>query len=493
MAVTWQREWIHAYESPWSIFEKFKSINKINTHQLLLNFGSAELQSMKNGKPKKIYRDLNTLYGFQITLIAKVLNYDIKKHINTCYSKLNRISPLNVRPDELFHSNLVFCENCLDFGYHSFLHQFRLIHKCPFHSSELQTACPHCFSSLPYELPDHTFEHGFICGCGNSLVPSMDLNQTLSKWSSELPTIKDEQIARLATISDLNTKRISNTYVLKPTLYSNNKAISHLLEIADNTVFSNAFTNKKRITQRTDHYQDYKRMYVALQQVLNSFERYLKKSILVDHVHCIFRFTNLIKKKNEPFGLICPYAYAFVFWKEAFLDLSPFSYKFKHERPSNFTEFKVPYQAFAEDVEVFTSNLFAGNQMHQIDVEWTISHLTWQLAKQYFRMWINIAEQYAEKGTRPNTKKNANSGLTELLAITINNEDNTIGFLALPREGVLKHGKELNCPYATKYFKKIRSDEISFLPLKLAINAGFEREIVETEKYLAKLRIKTFT
>ncbi len=56
-----------------------------------------------------------------------------------------------------------YCPSCLSRGYHSVVHQFAMVRRCPIHDLRLETACRRCGYSAPYRLTARLLESPFVC------------------------------------------------------------------------------------------------------------------------------------------------------------------------------------------------------------------------------------------------------------------------------------------------------------------------------------------
>lgn len=178
---TWKKSWVQPYESLLSISERFKFCNQVSniTEKSMAPFWEEILgESIENRKAKE---DLS------IPILGR------KVPNNFCYPKV-RLCPL-----------------CIKNGYHSYLHQFTLISKCPFHSVELINGCPSCGRQQPYKqvIPNYSL---YICPCGyefaseiskciNGLLPTntyeLSINNISTWLESELRIRKSVKVLRL--------------------------------------------------------------------------------------------------------------------------------------------------------------------------------------------------------------------------------------------------------------------------------------------------------
>jgi hypothetical protein len=187
--ITWRKEWERPYESTWSLFEKLKLVNRVGSNDLL------KLINPQYKKGVRKYRNLFTLMGFDTLKVRELcaINFD---RILLDMERLSQVVPLYLRPKgsmSVFHSHLKFCSICMEMKYHSYLHQFKLITECPFHSMRLKDNCSGCEKEIYFHcLSDH---YPFTCSCGYSLsktnkTPVWDnwhkdfyvVDQTVGEW-----------------------------------------------------------------------------------------------------------------------------------------------------------------------------------------------------------------------------------------------------------------------------------------------------------------------
>ncbi|KEQ22519.1 hypothetical protein [Paenibacillus tyrfis] len=111
--------------------------------------------------------------------------------------------------------------------------------------------------------------------------------------------------------------------------------------------------------------------------------------------------------------------------------------------------------------------------------------MVWIVAKNHFSEWIILAKENAAKSIRPLTKYD-NFSSSDIFSFVINEKDSTI---ELHQSKIKDDKTKLNCPYTEKKYKVIQKEEISHLPMRLAINPGFINEKKAAEKYLAGLKV----
>lgn len=174
--ITWRNEWVRPYESMWSIIEKVKIANSITGTDLLLflNPGSKGRQIRNVHKlSEATYSKLKDLIGIDFSAILNAM---------LSLSKLELSNPLHY-----FHTNLCYCDKCIQYNYHSYLHQHKLVVECPFHLTKLRRCCPVCKKESYYY--NVAFSTPFTCKCGMQIYQTGNY-VAWSSWSSFHPMIK---------------------------------------------------------------------------------------------------------------------------------------------------------------------------------------------------------------------------------------------------------------------------------------------------------------
>jgi hypothetical protein len=316
MSLNWKKEWLLPYESPWSIIEKIKFTNKVSTRDFLKIFGTAENTNIRSGFIGKRKRDLWGMEGIDDKLLSKDLGFSIKEHTENCVTQITKNIPRHIPFRSLFREELSYCLDCMKKGYHSLFHQLGILYRCPYHGNELTTQCSKCGATLQYAIPGHNFELGFVCLCGECLLD--DLNITFQPKLE----ITDRRITTFLNNS-YDDLRLENTYIFRSSLVNDREAIKHLLDM-NNFEMATCQCIIRRIVRPRLEINRYDELYECARQTIKAFEAMLFKTVLKKHKHCIKRFTGLIKRSGEEFPAICPYAYAYIFWKDTFLNINPF-------------------------------------------------------------------------------------------------------------------------------------------------------------------------
>jgi hypothetical protein len=133
--LTWRKSWIFPYESILSITERFKFYNQLS------------VVTKKSMGP--LWKEI-----LDESIETKIANEDLS------------IPTLgNRKANNFSYSKVRICPICIRYGYHSYLHQFTLLSKCPFHSIKLISNCPACHIQQPYKRVNPNFSL-YICQCG---------------------------------------------------------------------------------------------------------------------------------------------------------------------------------------------------------------------------------------------------------------------------------------------------------------------------------------
>lgn len=489
MSLTWNRDWILPYESLWSLFEKIKYANQINTKQLLQTFGTNESKKIKTGKVSKRHRNINLIEGLDVDLLEKSIGLNIEKNKNDTLQLIHRFIPHILQTKNLLNENLVYCRECLNSGYHSLFHQIIFLQKCPFHLCELETVCFNCYLEIPYQLPPHELESGFLCSCGESLLSERKgYNEFVESWSKVMP-LNDSLFIIGLSLNPQSQNKIGNTILLDKVI-NNNRLLEHLIA-STNENYRLTYTTDSKISKLGVNLYD--EIYNVARDILLSYEKYLKKTILSEHLQCIKRFSGLYKPRGDKeFPEICPYAYAYIFWKESFYDINPFYNEVAPRKKRGLKNVELPFFYNNDSVKVAINYILKnfGEKINVKALSWIIKHMVWNVAKNHFQDWTVIAKENAAKSIRPKTKYD-NFNFADLFSFVINENDSKVE-LYISKNDVEGNITGLICPYSEKKYKVNRDDEISHLPMRLAINPGFKNEKIAAEKYLARLKVISF-
>jgi hypothetical protein len=247
---TWKKAWVQPYESILSISEKFKFFNQVSdiTEKSMAPFWEEILgDSIENKKAKE---DLS------IPILGRrLLN-------NFCYPKV-RVCPI-----------------CIKIGYHSYLHQFTLISKCPFHSIELISGCPSCAKQHPYKrvIPNYSL---YLCPCGYEFASEISklMNGLVSAHTYDSPI---KQI-RSWLESDLRIRKSVKIFRLTGSIPL------ELFELIDSDKSGEKFTitpyEYKRVEGISKSRLD--NIFHASRKIVSSINRHLKSKMSIEELRSV--------------------------------------------------------------------------------------------------------------------------------------------------------------------------------------------------------------
>lgn len=107
----WLPEWISPYESPWSIFEKFKYANRATVKDLFDLFGTSYSKSLKSKHLSQKACNLLTLEGLDESLLKMAFGLSLKEVNRRNINMLANILPGD--PHYFFHKLLKLCPECI--------------------------------------------------------------------------------------------------------------------------------------------------------------------------------------------------------------------------------------------------------------------------------------------------------------------------------------------------------------------------------------------
>jgi hypothetical protein len=309
---TWNKKWINHFESPWSIFEKFKYANVVGSSDVLTIFTRDGCKSLKKIFWTNLDRDLLMLANIDDAKSKSILGLSL--HENNKIMIVKILSPyFNVDFDNhhYFRDNLTFCMECIQLGFHSLFHQFRLVNQCPFHLIPLHHVCPKCKRTYQYALTDRNWSHAFCCKCGFKYLNSSNVSFTeLWKWKDLEITDQDlrywlscrerfEYFIDLRSIS--RNKSVRQNLLSRPYDIGNKYVISYKKQ--------NPIISKYR---KDEHNSELECEIVkTMRSVQKAIVRHIRRHVISKHKSCVFRLV-----RGFPDETTCPFAYAYVLWRQ---------------------------------------------------------------------------------------------------------------------------------------------------------------------------------
>ncbi|MDH6372763.1 hypothetical protein M2444_004592 [Paenibacillus sp. PastF-3] len=476
MNAIWRKEWVNEFESPWSLFEKLSLANVVNRDDILKILGSKDVKAIKGYMIGNIRREFFDLSGFDEELLTEVFNYKFVEKVKSSIEKI--ISPLDYfghsNSSSWFFPQLRWCNECLSVGHHSWLHQFRLIEKCPYHNCPLFESCPQCKTIFPFLLSNERMQEAFTCKCGYKLVDFS--NELWNNWNTQI------RINDISVINWLSKSRSEESrYLFLPDQCNINLVTESSPKIA-----TEHFSYDKNLIKLDDlsyHSHFNKELYSRNINIFHTVDRYIRKTLLKSHKHCIHQFWNLLKNEDEEFPTICPYAYAYVNWRKTLLKLEYFHRK--NTRGDDISRTKKSGFELATDFitneiktlfEEFITQSEKKRGINKDALFWVHDQWTLRFGIKLFYAWLNCAENVLKREKRVNwndVQQIVSSVQTKLaFKYTTNHfkkSERTLTLELYVSPEVMVYPK-YSCPNNTMKKRRNISRMKPFTPLDVAIN-----------------------
>ncbi|KGA96265.1 hypothetical protein AJ85_16775 [Alkalihalobacillus alcalophilus ATCC 27647 = CGMCC 1.3604] len=338
--ITWNSKWVCPFDSPWTIIEKIKYANALSTSDLLGLIGTEYVRPVKSNINAR-FSDLFTLEGIDDMNFKQIFSFSLSEHNQSMINLLT--DPIYDGKNNLlkyFYPQLYFCPQCITQGFHSLLHQFKLINICPFHQIPLVKSsticCGNSENNLQYRINFRNKLNSFQCNCGNTF--SNFINPYRPKWyQPTLHKIKYTELKEWMLLPPVEKKIITsslffvdkketndNSYTMIKNLLKTSKNIKnnfiHTKDLRENhtTVKKlNALNFPIKTNQSSLKYYGFGIKYneIIFQEtktIINCTARKLRKEIYSKHKHCLIRMKKNLHSRN-----CCPIAKAYLQWRYA--------------------------------------------------------------------------------------------------------------------------------------------------------------------------------
>ncbi|MGM0883097.1 MAG: hypothetical protein ACQEXQ_18925 [Bacillota bacterium] len=471
--VVWRKEWVREYETPWSIFEKLSFANVIDRDSIIRILGNESIQNIKSKVIGDNRRELINLDAFDEDLLIKVLSYNlIENNKATITLLLHSLKHFRELPHTWFAKHVRWCAECLSSGFHSWFHQFILVQKCPYHGTKVIEKCPNCRKEIPFMISNKRLSNPFTCTCGYILADFS--TKGWSEWDISFE-ISDPFILRW--ISRDVGDQLYFRWLFLPQhgsielLTDSSLTSSLLIEPSD---------KNDGIVQTPDLIEQ---IYLENLTIFRSVDRHLKKTLFQKHSHCIKQFWEMRIADTKELPEICPYAYAYVFWRKSLL-LSEYFYRRNTrgddiEEPRRF-EFslqlatKIIYEEIQYLYKEFRRQAASHASAQQLI--WILNKITAQFCINFFYAWFEVAEEGALRESAPTWKE-----ITEIkqasfpkFALKIIDETNTLSIEYSIEYFLHEQSKQkiqdLECPNRSLKSKRKINRMKSFTPMNVAMN-----------------------
>ena len=130
----WKKSWVRPHESLWSVMRNFRNVNghcEYGAALKLLGIGPILTPKQSLGIESRygIYSRYTIKKAWEHLIDCKLLPSDYGKEISS-FSRLISAVPIVVS------DKLIYCPKCMEYGYHSYIHQLSNLTTCPFHEGQ---------------------------------------------------------------------------------------------------------------------------------------------------------------------------------------------------------------------------------------------------------------------------------------------------------------------------------------------------------------------
>jgi hypothetical protein len=383
----WLDEWYQEGESPWSVLQKLKLANHARSNELLSYLGTL---SVKKRNKLWLSRSLGNLWGME-DFDDDVLQRNLLKKVKIQNHQLIEqiVNRLNVRDDACWHKDLLqFCPVCLSQGYHSIIHQLRLLYECPFHNKPLRTSCENCGARYHYHLYEENMATPFVCNCGHSYLPTLEFVRLHTLFSDQM----NHKESLEAFLDKLNpTSRMKHYFPnnLHYKQYANPiKTFLSMQEKASKGKGTSIQLTSKR--KRVN----YNPIIPQQRAVFKSIARQLRKKFLKKHRKCLKEMKHGILRRG-----VCCYALVYLNWrKDIEGDYSYFEVDRgprKNVRGNHSSTFYTHiHEGFLEDIFTWMDQQLPKDQKGNdlVTIQWVLNRIYPMLVLYHFYWWSKAVE-----------------------------------------------------------------------------------------------------
>lgn len=416
--ISWLPEWISPYESPWSIFEKFKYANRATVMDLFELFGTSYSKGLKATHLSQKACNLITLEGLDESLLKDAFGLSLKEVNRRNINMLTNILPEG-SSKLYFHSRLRLCPECIKIGYHSIFHQFSLLSRCPFHNLSLVEGCPKCDREIYYRLSDQNTKEPFRCKCGHLLFflkkgqryPTAWKTMNLENQSKPLKYWilfnlgnvheriflyfrHDVSVLKKDELMEFILEALAPSYEMNPSaLHRKVKSSTYIRDLPQLEQ-----TQPIHTIGNHDEIQFKKEIYQSSKATIKSIVSHVRK---VFHVHtkCINNFHRNVYKENN----ICSFAFAFLSWRK-FNEGNNSIYDVKQRKKEipffNSLEYLFAIEQDHRHLNDLLFKLRTHYHIHNLTaIKWIINRVMGHLSLNHLKNWLRIAPLHASNNT----------------------------------------------------------------------------------------------
>ncbi|WP_047982025.1 hypothetical protein [Ornithinibacillus contaminans] len=455
LKVTWDNNWINEFESPWGVFEKFKYANSVRSEDILSLFSKPKTTQKNNTRECRY--SLYTVIDFDDELIQNLMGLSLKSIVENYEQKLCSVFFKSKQGyPEYFKDNMQICEKCLSIGFHSILHQFNLTNTCPYHLTKLRNNCPRCKRRIPYILSDDYISSPFQCICGFMFIKENSIRNIFIEWKKTRQLeIKDKQISEWIAINRIGKSSNTRIYLYHKNtqIESLNSLINHFNFKRSCFEFNSANFTKENVTIQVpelsvlnDNLRE--EIYKSTRQTFKSIVRYLKKTILYKHKHCINKYKKMFYGDDN-----CPFAFSFVHWRKNIEGLKNYwevengTHLLKKQSVLYFDFASKQDSTFLEEFIILFQNGVNGQQVSKKELIYMINRTMSILIINHFYNWLSYAKINGCKAIHHNGLPLQYKKLPQfLIQFKLNGNSNSISFYNITNNYIESEFTNLKCP-----------------------------------------------
>lgn len=424
-SITWKSDWIASpYESVWGILEKFKFANAATSRDIFQIFGTEKIKNNSKVWSYKTSRELYEINSLEESLLFNYLSVKIKTNNEDILNWLNqKLYFFNNFKESCFSTILRTCPECMKRGFHSIFHQVSVLDTCPFHSIKLIDKCPNCNREHYYEISDKNFQSAFNCVCGY-FYGSGEIDYSFTKkWNeNEVGKIKDKELLYLLDINKEQERPKHKVYFDNEIALSKGTQFFKYINTINDIEFKGDLQQVYRIHQRdkipayyekvTSKYKNIGRINDITEKLILKYKkayktiaRFIRNHLIKDHKFCINSYVN---KKYIHFiedGEVCPYAYAYVMWRQSLENLDNFWYVHRRHRaksycPPGWNEQNLLYEKLIKVWMDYFGNLNSDNEVTLIRSYEKIISI---LILNHYINWVKVVDTTLRNGGELNS------------------------------------------------------------------------------------------
>lgn len=385
----WHDEWFHQGESPWSVFQKVQLVNQSKSENLLHFLGNSQLKERKKLWGSRAFGSLWDLADFDDEVLHK--NHLLMVKRDNLELKDIITKKMQVSEEACWHKkSLQFCPECLTHGYHSLIHQIRLLYVCPFHHVPLRTSCENCGGIYHYYLYQENMSAPFACNCGHTYLPTRIFAQLRETFSNKIVTEEAFQ----GFLKQLNINNRVSYYYPKNLQYEQNcNPLQTFISLRKKTgKRGSAAYNIKEKTETQFN--------VIFQQraVFKSIARHIRKRFLKTHLLCLKEMKHGSLRKG-----ICCYALAYLNWRkdiEGDRNYNDVDRGFrKNVRGSHSSTFYTHvHMGLLDEMTTWINQMASKEDKEGLNaIQWSLNRIYPLLVWHHFLLWTHVVESFVKQ------------------------------------------------------------------------------------------------